>query len=65
MTTACPACGTQLVRIEYGYPPAGAVEAAERHEIVLGGCSVEAESPEWACAHREQERLAALPDPPY
>ena len=43
----CPTCDVVLVPVLYGYPGPEAVEAAERGEVVLGGCCVE--EPRWAC----------------
>jgi hypothetical protein len=45
--TACPRCGRKLVPIVYGYPPP--VEAARRHEVVVGGCLLTENSPRSAC----------------
>ena len=46
----CPACGsTDAVRIEYGYPSFEMGQAADRGEIVLGGCVVGPESPDYEC----------------
>ncbi len=52
----CPRCGAhETVPIVYGHPSAEAFEAAERDEIVLGGCVVTPDLPIWlcrACDHR-------------
>ena len=46
----CPACGAlAMVRILYGRPSRQGFEAAERGEVVLGGCVVSRESPLFAC----------------
>lgn len=45
----CPHCGQPMVPIRYGYPGQALVEAAERGEVVLGGCIVEPGQPEWSC----------------
>jgi hypothetical protein len=46
----CPACGSRdALTIEYGYPSVEMGQAAERGEIVLGGCLVGAESPDYEC----------------
>jgi hypothetical protein len=37
------------VRILYGYPTAESFERAGRGEIVLGGCVLTGDDPEWAC----------------
>ena len=36
----CPLCRTPMVPIAYGYPTGETFEAAERGEVVLGGCMV-------------------------
>ena len=36
----CPQCGCSLTPIAYGYPGVEMFEAAERGEILLGGCVV-------------------------
>lgn len=46
----CPLCGAVLVPVVYGYPSWPTVEASERDELVLGGCTVEDGQPLWACA---------------
>jgi hypothetical protein len=46
----CPACGsTNTVKILYGMPTHEAFEAAERGEIVLGGCCVSDTNPTRHC----------------
>jgi hypothetical protein len=46
----CPACGSgDAVRIAYGYPSLELGQAAERGEVVLGGCLVGPESPDYEC----------------
>lgn len=37
---ACERCGAMLTPIVYGYPTFDTFEAAERGEVVLGGCVV-------------------------
>lgn len=37
----CPLCGTPGVPILYGFPTHEAFEAAERGELIIGGCTVE------------------------
>lgn len=34
----CPRCGAVLIPVAYGYPSMEMFEAAERGEILLGGC---------------------------
>jgi hypothetical protein len=47
----CPACGLRGgVELAYGFPGPGMFEAAERGEIMLGGCVVGADEPVvWGC----------------
>jgi hypothetical protein len=46
----CPTCGsTDVVRIVYGYPSAELWKEEQRGELVLGGCLVGPESPEYEC----------------
>ena len=46
----CPACAsTEAVRVVYGYPSFDLGEAELRGEIVLGGCLVDPESPDYEC----------------
>ena len=46
----CPRCGsTDAVPIIYGYPDVELGMAAERGEIVLGGCLIGDESPDFEC----------------
>lgn len=53
----CPRCGSyRIVRILYGLPPADVGAAAGRGEVILGGCMVGEDPPEWGCGdcHWEQ-----------
>ncbi len=46
----CPKCKSEHVApIMYGYPMFEAFEAAERGEIILGGCVVEMGNPDYGC----------------
>lgn len=46
---ACATCGERLLPIAYGYPGLDMWEAAERGEIVLGGCTVDPGMPRFTC----------------
>lgn len=50
-TTAitCPRCGGRAVPILRGYPSPDAFDAADRGEVVLGGCIVTDDDPAFAC----------------
>jgi len=46
----CPACGSRAVlRIQYGYPAPGMLEAEKAGKLVLGGCVIEDGQPRHAC----------------
>lgn len=46
----CPQCGAHdVVEIVYGLPTDKLTEAAQRGEVVLGGCIVTDNDPRWAC----------------
>lgn len=46
----CPKCGSaKIVKILYGEPTLEALQVSERGEVVLGGCCISPDSPEWAC----------------
>jgi hypothetical protein len=42
-------CQAKMAPIVYGYPGAGLMEAAERGEVVLGGCVIWPNQPRWKC----------------
>lgn len=47
----CPECGgKEVLPILYGMPPAEIGEAAERGQVVLGGCVITGDDPNWRCA---------------
>jgi hypothetical protein len=49
-TRTCAACGGRAVPIVYGMPMYHVFEAAERGEVVLGGCEIiVGETPAWRC----------------
>ena len=45
----CSHCGAKVLRIQYGYPGPELFEAAERGELLLGGCCISPDSPDYAC----------------
>ena len=45
----CVTCQAKMVPIVYGYPGDGLMEAAERGEVVLGGCVIWPNQPRWKC----------------
>jgi hypothetical protein len=56
---ACPHCGSaaEPLPIVYGYPTHEAFEAEQRGELVIGGCLIGDESPDYQC----RDCRAALP----
>jgi hypothetical protein len=49
--SSCPQCGgRRLIPIAYGLPGPELFEAAERGEVILGGCLVDDANPLWQCA---------------
>lgn len=46
---ACERCGGELLPIAYGFPGPEMFEAAERGELVLGGCMRYDEQPSRRC----------------
>ncbi|MGK2949898.1 MAG: hypothetical protein ACSLFP_15105 [Acidimicrobiales bacterium] len=53
----CPTCGAPGVPIAYGMPGPEMSAAAERSEIILGGCMIEPDQPTHQCRakHRWQD----------
>ncbi len=48
--TKCPECGAvAVVPIAYGHPVVETFEAADRGEVMLGGCCVTDHDPQWGC----------------
>lgn len=48
--TSCPSCrGSDIRRIMYGLPTTETLERAKRGEVVLGGCSIFDDMPDWRC----------------
>lgn len=45
----CPKCGKNLVEIVYGMPAPELFEAAERGEVILGGCCFSGDDPKYHC----------------
>ena len=46
----CPECGsTDIIPIAYGKPGTELIKAADRGEVVLGGCMVPEDPPNWHC----------------
>jgi hypothetical protein len=66
MTAVCPSCGGNSVPIVYGLPMMEGAEAERRWEIVLGGCVVTGQDPDYRrqeCGHeRIVEPLSPTPE---
>lgn len=45
----CPQCGGKVVGSGYGVPTAKTMDAVERGEVMLGGCCINEDTPEWQC----------------
>jgi len=46
----CPNCGSKnVIPIVYGLPEHEAFEREKRGEIILGGCLIDFDSPNWHC----------------
>ena len=52
----CPECGSEdIARIVFGFPGQELMERAQRREIVLGGCWLSDQEPQWHCKDCEDE----------
>jgi hypothetical protein len=52
----CPECGAEAVPIVYGLPGPELWDQEDAGRVVLGGCVLEAENPDWACMGPIQHR---------
>lgn len=56
----CPKCGGRIVKIVYGEPTEELFEAADRGEVILGGCCITLDEngnqidPEYGCVNCEE-----------
>ena len=46
----CPHCGGKVVPIIYGDPAPEVMDSAERGKVILGGCCLSPDSPDYACS---------------
>ena len=62
VTVICPSCGLRYdgVRLQFGLPSSEMFEAAERGEIMLGGCVV-GENACWTCGRFVVQTVANAP----
>ena len=52
----CPNCSSENVaRIVFGYPGPEMMEESQRGKIVLGGCCVGEDDPQWHCNDCDQD----------
>ena len=51
----CPKCGGKVVPILYGEPTAQAYEEYLQGKLVLGGCCITDNDPDWECLGCEQQ----------
>lgn len=52
----CPTCGrAAVVEIAYGLPNPSAFEDAAAGSVVLGGCCLSSDNPDWQCTSCEQQ----------
>ena len=52
----CPACDSaEVAKIVFGYPTEETMAAANRGEVVTGGCCVEVNDPAWHCKDCSRE----------
>lgn len=58
----CPNCGSKVLRIQYGYPGHEMRDAAERGEILLGGCCISPDSPDYGCPNCGQGYIKGIID---
>lgn len=56
----CPMCGGKVVIISYGEPTYEAYQAEQRGELVLGGCLIGPNSPDWQCVKCEAQFLKVV-----
>jgi len=46
----CPKCGSEnILDIIYGYPDDGLDKKAQSGKVILGGCIVTGDDPQWQC----------------
>ena len=57
-TAQCPACGAPALEIAYGFPTPNTFEAADRGELLLGGCLIDREDPTHGCIRGHRWKIA-------
>lgn len=56
----CPKCGAELIEIVYGMPSYELFKAEEHGEVVIGGCGVFGDAPEYHCKKCDTDYSADL-----
>ena len=52
----CQKCGKKtVVKILYGMPSPESWERYENGKLIIGGCCITQDSPEWGCTHCQTE----------
>ena len=51
IASLCPTCGYPSTAIIYGLPSYGLFERAAAGEVILGGCMIDDDSPEYRCTN--------------
>ncbi len=58
----CPNCGSKMVDIVYGMPPADIGEKAKKGELFLGGCMISDNDPSYHCNNCKRSYFKNLKD---
>lgn len=58
----CKRCGSPVLEVVYGYPTYKAHQAAERGELILGGCCIDEDCPDMRCSCCHQGYKKFIPD---
>lgn len=55
----CKKCGSPVLKVLYGFPTRKSFRAAERGELILGGCCIKEDSPDMrcSCCHQGYKKL--------
>jgi len=60
----CDICGkTPARRVVHGFPSQELIERARRGEVILGGCLIGGDDPQWLCRECESSRPGPLEPP--
>lgn len=53
----CPYCKGKVVKILYGEPTDEAMEESENKKIIIGGCCISDDDPQWGCVDCDRSFL--------